>query len=309
MNLKHVLICLLLSLTHYPELMSQSSSQDLENITATVNINGLNFPYYDLGEGPVVLLLHGFPDSKYLWRNQLLPLSNAGFRVIAPDLRGFGEAPKPKEIEAYKFSEIFKDILGLLDQLNISKAHIIGHDWGGSLAWAIAGKYPERTLSITGLTVGAPGNPARRSMKQMEKLWYIFFFQSEDQPELWLKRDHWQGLKKWTRGNGDLDRYMIELDKAGALRAGLNWYRANFPAAALNSSSTPPRIKVPSMGISAERDDFLLKEHIIGSEVMIDNAWTYHHIQGASHWLMLDKPEELNRYLIDFLSKVEEERK
>ena len=286
---------------------AQIDIPDLKKITQTVEINGLTFPYYDYGKGPVVLLLHGFPDSKYLWRYQLEALATAGFRVIAPDLRGYGDAPKPEGVDEYTFPEILSDLSGLLDKLSIERVHVIGHDWGGGVAWTFAGKFPERSLSVTGLTVGAPGTPGRRTLAQLEKFWYIFFFQNQGHAEEWLRRDDWQGLKQWTRNEGDTQRYQEELSKPGALTAGLNWYRANFGPSAMNSHSTPPRITVPAMGISAENDAYLLKEHVKGSEVMVDNSWRYYHMEQASHWLMLDQPEKLNQLLIDFLQEVEQE--
>lgn len=281
------------------------NTMNLKAITKQATINGLDFPYYDLGEGDVVLLLHGFPDSKFLWRNQLEPLKEAGYRVIVPDLRGFGDAPKPDGVEAYALTNVLNDLIVLLDGLQIKKVHVIGHDWGGTTAWLFAGLYPERTLSVTGLTVGAPGAPGRRQLLQLEKLWYVFFFQNEDVAEEWLSRDDWQGLSNWTRENGDFDVYRVELSKPGALTAGLNWYRANFKPSSLNSKSNPPRIKVPAMGIAAENDDYLLEDHVKLSHHMVDGPWTYHLVKNASHWLMLDKPEEVNSLIIDFLNSVD----
>ena len=278
---------------------------DLRSITYTAVLQGLEYPYYDFGDGPVVLLLHGFPDSKYLWRNQLLPLANAGYRVIAPDLRGYGDAPKPDGTEAYAIPHVLSDLTGLLDALAIDNIHLVGHDWGGTVAWLFAGFHPERARSVTGLTVGAPGAPGRRTLSQLEKLWYIFFFQNAGVAEEWLKRDDWQGLRAWTRENGDLERYMEDLEKPGALTAGLNWYRANFPPSSLNAiRSNAPRITVPAMGIAAENDAYLLADHVKLSEAMIDGYWEYHLMKDVSHWLMLEKPDELNRLLIAFWERI-----
>jgi pimeloyl-ACP methyl ester carboxylesterase len=282
----------------------QDKDMTLENITQTVEVNGMTFPYYELGEGPVVLLLLGFPESNYLWRNQLQPLAEAGFRVIAPDLRGFGDAPRPEKVSAYAIPELLADVTGLLDALGVEKAHVVGHDWGGTLAWLFAGNFPERSLSVTGLTVGAPGSPGRRTLDQLEKMWYIFFFQNEGPAEEWLQRDDWQGLRKWTREKGDWEHNIRLLEREGALTAGLNWYRANFSPASLNSKSNPPRIQVPAMGISAENDAYLLEAHVKNSDAMIDSSWTYHRMPDASHWLMLDHPDQLNAWLIDFFREV-----
>lgn len=304
------LIALLLLIFHLSVTAQNNRSMpDLDEITKTANINGLEFPYFDMGSGPVVLLLHGFPDSKYLWRYQLEALTDAGFRVIAPDLRGFGDAPKPQNVEAYATSEILSDILALLEQINVNQVHLVGHDWGGHIAWSFAAAYPDKTSSVSGITVGAIGAPGRRTLQQMEKLWYIYLFLYKDVAETWLKRDNWQGLKDWTRSNGDLPAYIEHLSKPGALTAGLNWYRANFNPASIISQGEPKRIKVPAMGIAAANDDYLLEDHVKTSDVMVDASWTYHLIAEASHWVMLDQPELFNALLVAFLKGVGERDK
>mgnify|MGYP006281915251 FL=1 len=282
------------------------SALDVAAHTKTVQVGDLAFPVVDYGEGAAVLLLHGFPDSRYLWRYQVPALAEAGFRVLAPDLRGFGDAPRPADVEAYSLSHVIEDLTGLLDTLGIPSAHVVGHDWGGTVAWIFAGQHPERTRSVTGLTVGAPGAPGRRTIEQLEKFWYVFFFQNEGPAEEWLRRDDWQGLRAWTRGDGDLTRYIEDLSRPGALTAALNWYRANFSAASLNqTASNPPRIMVPALGMSAGRDAYLLEAHVASSEAMIDGPWRYHRVDDASHWLMLDRPAEVNRVLTGFLREVE----
>lgn len=275
----------------------------LETITVALDVNGERFHIYDHGDGTPVLLLHGFPDSKYLWRDQIGPLADAGYRVIVPDLRGFGQAPRPEGVENYALSLVLEDLTGLLDALDVEQAHVVGHDWGGTVAWVFAGAYPDRCLSVTGMTVGAPGASGRRSIEQLEKFWYVFFFQNEGVAEDWLQRDNWQGLRLWSRGAGDFERYKTDLARPGALTAALNWYRANFSPASLNSSSTPPRISVPAMGIAAENDAFLLEAHTKNSFEMIDSSWEYHLVEDASHWLMRDKPEEVTALLLDFFSR------
>ncbi len=294
-------LLLLLAMALSANAQSEKPEFDPAAITRAIELEGLRFPYFDAGEGPVVLLLHGFPDSRFLWRHQIPALVAAGYRVIAPDLRGFGEAPKPEGVEAYTIPRILADLTGLLDGLSIEKVHVVGHDWGGTIAWLFAGYHPERTTSVTGLTVGAPGAPGRRTLQQLEKMWYIFFFQNEGVAEEWLRRDDWQGLRAWTRERGDFDRYVQDLARPGALTAGLNWYRANFTPASLNAKSNPPRITVPALGISAAEDAYLLEDHVKNSDAMIDSSWTYHRMEDASHWLMLDRPDDFNELLLNFL--------
>ena len=294
---------LLLMSCAVPATPGPSLDVDLAGITRTVEVDGETFPLYDHGDGTAVLLIHGFPDSKYLWRHRIAPLVQAGYRVIVPDLRGFGNAPRPEAVEDYSLSLVLRDLTGLLDALGVERAHVVGHDWGGTVAWLLAGYHPERCLSVTGMTVGAPGGRGRRSIEQLEKFWYVFFFQSEGVAEEWLRRDDWQGLRKWSRQAGDFDRHIQDLSRPGALTAGLNWYRANFSPASLNSTPAPPRITVPSMGIAAENDAFLLEAHTKYSSDMVDASWEYHYVRDASHWLMLDKPDEINTLLLGFFAK------
>jgi pimeloyl-ACP methyl ester carboxylesterase len=131
---------------------------DLNAMTKTVTANGLAFPVLDQGTGPAVLLLHGFPDSRFLWRNQVGPLLDAGFRVIAPDLRGFGDAPKPPKVEDYRLPVIASDVIGILDALGVKQARVVGHDWGAALTWYLALTRPDRVERVVALSVGANGN-------------------------------------------------------------------------------------------------------------------------------------------------------
>ena len=132
---------------------------DLNTITRTVEIEGELFPVVDTGTGPPVLLLHGFPDSRFLWRAQVPALAAAGFRAIAPDLRGFGDAPRPPDVHSYRRPFLIADVLGILDALGVTRAHLVGHDWGAALAWRLAGSYAERFDRVVVLSVGAPTSP------------------------------------------------------------------------------------------------------------------------------------------------------
>jgi len=138
-----------------------------------INVSGLNFHVIHEGAGYPVLLLHGFPDSSHLWRNQIPHLVNAGLRVIAPDLRGFGKSEKPSETEAYSLPVILGDVIGILDQLDAPWAHVIGHDWGAGVAWALAALYPDRVERLVALSVGHPATFFKAGLEQREKSWYM----------------------------------------------------------------------------------------------------------------------------------------
>lgn len=275
---------------------------DIEAATRTVTVGDLEFPVVDHGDGPVVLLLHGFPDSRYLWRHQVPALARAGFRTLAPDLLGFGDAPKPVDVESYALARILEQTVGVLDGLGVERAHLVGHDWGAVIAWLLASTRPERVASLTALTVGCPGNSGTRTIEQLEKAWYVFLFQHEGAAEEWLQRDDWSGLRALLRGGGDIERCLADLARPGALTAALNWYRANAsPAAFMAPPRDLPPVRVPVLGVSADGDVALTEAHMKNSQEKVVGPWKYVRMQDVSHWLMLDRPDELNRLLIEFL--------
>jgi pimeloyl-ACP methyl ester carboxylesterase len=280
---------------------------DLNTITKLVEIKGEQFPVVDTGAGPAVLLLHGFPDSRFLWRAQVPALAAAGFRVIAPDLRGFGEAPRPTEVRPYRRPFLIADVLGILDALGIAHTHLVGHDWGAALTWRLAGSYAERFDRVVALSVGAPASPGWNTAEQREKSWYFDFFLKTGQAEKELTADNWKLLREWSRGQGDQERSLRDLARPGALTAGLNWYRAAYSPLAPGEAPLPQlppwqRIRNPVLGVWSDRDPFLLEPQMAQSSTTVDGPWRYERIADAGHWLMLDQPEMLNRLLLDFLS-------
>jgi pimeloyl-ACP methyl ester carboxylesterase len=273
---------------------------DLQALTKTVSAGGFEFPVLDHGSGPAVLLLHGFPDDRHLWRHQIEPLVKAGFRVVAPDLRGFGDAPRPEDPKEYGLQIVRQDVLGILDALKIDRVQLVAHDWGAAVGWVMAAQDPGRVTRYVALSVGAPGGPM--PIEQREKSWYMSFFRQTGTAEAQLTRNNWQLFREWTRNAKDTDRYVERLSRPGALTAGLNWYRASGgppPAGA----GAPPEVTIPVLGIWSEHDAYLTEIRMKTSGERIRGPFRYERIGGASHWLMLDKPEELNRLLLGFLKR------
>jgi pimeloyl-ACP methyl ester carboxylesterase len=157
-----------------------------------IRVGELNFYVVDEGSGPAALLLHGFPDSSDLWRNQIPALVGAGLRVVAPDLRGFGESDKPTEVEAYALPVILQDILGLLDTLGIARAHVVSHDWGAAVGWMFAALHPARVDRFVALSVGHLNAFWQAGLDQREKSWYMLLFQFRGLAEEILTRDNWK---------------------------------------------------------------------------------------------------------------------
>lgn len=257
----------------------------------------------DEGSGPAVLFLHGFPDSSYVWRHQVPAVVGAGFRAIAPDLRGFGASDKPQDVKAYGLMSIVKDAVGLLDALGIQKAHVVCHDYGAAVGWLLASLHPARMQKLVPLSVGSPPSFSAADMAQREKSWYMLLFQFKDVAEQIIARDDWRFLREFARHHPETEKWIADLSKPGALTAALNWYRANATAERLFSAPPPlPLVKAPVMGLWSSEDAYLMEPQMTGSAAFVDGPWRYERIEGASHWLQLDQPERVNKLLLDFLT-------
>ena len=283
--------------------MPGMTAEDISRFSKTVEAHGLSFPVFERGSGPAVLLLHGFPDSRFLWRNQIGPLLDAGFRVVAPDLRGFGDAPRPQAMEEYRLPLIARDVVGILDALNIQQARVVGHDWGSALAWYLAAVHADRVERLVALSVGAPGNSGGGTIAQREKFWYMLYFQFEGVAEAGLTSNDWRLFKEFMRGEGDADRYLKDLARPGALTAALNWYRANVrPQMPAANPPLLPAVACSTLGVWSDRDFALTEDHMRKSYERVTGPWRYEKIEGAGHWMMLEKPAALNRLLLEFLN-------
>jgi pimeloyl-ACP methyl ester carboxylesterase len=264
--------------------------------------DGVTLSVVDEGAGQPVVLLHGFPDSSYVWREQIPALVAAGKRVVAPDLRGFGESDKPQEAEAYRMTHLVADVVAVLDALEIDRADVVGHDWGAGLAWVVAARVPERVHRLVVMSVGHPNAGRPPSIAQREKSWYMLLFQFEDTAEVLLAQNDWKLAREWLRGNGDVDRYLVDLARPGALTAALNWYRANVsPEREVGAPRAFPEVRARTLGLWSSGDDYLLEEQMVGSAEHVTGGWSYTRIDGASHWLQLDAPERVNELLAAFL--------
>ncbi|NRG48297.1 alpha/beta hydrolase [Bacillus sp. CRN 9] len=267
-----------------------------------LNVNGLQFHVVDEGSGTAVLLLHGFPDSSYLWRKQIQPLVKAGYRVIAPDLRGFGESDKPQEIEAYNMQLLVSDVIGILKELNVDRVKLVGHDWGALLGWSLTSIFPNIVEKYVPISVGHPGGRFQMQIDQFEKSWYVFMFQTEHYAEKFLTKNNWELLREWGRNHSEQKKWIEELSRPGALRAALNWYRANGSLKFYVNKRVTPKIKSPTLGIWSSFDPFLTEAKMLQSGEMIEGPWRYERLTG-SHWVPLDQAEKLNDLLIEFFEK------
>jgi pimeloyl-ACP methyl ester carboxylesterase len=263
--------------------------------------NGVGIEFDVTGSGRPVVLLHGFPDSGRLWRNQIPALAGAGFQVIVPDLRGYGRSDKPAEVEAYAMPLLAMDVLGILDTVGTERAHVVGHDWGAVLAWAIGALAPERVDHLAALSAGHPAAFRNAGLRQLQKSWYMLLFQFPGVAEEWLSADDWAVARQWSR-HPDPDGVVAELAASGSLTPALNWYRANVPPRFwIDPPPALPPIQAPTMGIWSSGDLALTEEQMTSSARYVAGSWRYERLEGPGHWVPLEAPEEINRLLLDFL--------
>ena len=267
-----------------------------------VEVDGTGIEFDVTGDGRPVLLLHGFPDSGRLWRHQVPALSGAGFRVIVPDLRGYGRSGKPEAVEAYSIPVLAGDVIEVLDSLGVSSAHVVGHDWGAGLAWALASLARGKVDHLVALSVGHPVT-FLRTLEQRQKSWYMLLFQFPGIAERWLTEHNWANFRSWGR-HPDADQVIAELAANGSLTPGLNWYRANIPA---ESWAGPPLqlppVAAPTMGVWSTGDFALTEVQMTDSAANVSGPWRYERLDGPGHWLQLEAPGELNALLLDFLPR------
>ncbi len=266
-----------------------------------IALGDLTFAVQDEGDGPAVVLLHGFPDSHSLWRHQVPVLVDAGYRVIAPDLRGFGDSSKPEGIDEYGILNIAGDVMGILDSLGVQRAHVVGHDWGAALAWAMAAFIGDRVDHLVALSVGHPSAFRDVGNVQRQKSWYMLLFQFEGIAEQWLSADDFANMRAWAN-HPDMDQVAVDLARPGALTAALNWYRANVhPRTWIEPPMVFPQVQAPTMGVWSSGDFALDEAGMTGSQRYIDGSWRYERLEGAGHWMQLEAPDQVSALLVDFL--------
>jgi pimeloyl-ACP methyl ester carboxylesterase len=266
--------------------------------------------YVEAGSGPLLVLLHGFPEFWYSWRHQISALARAGFRVLAPDLRGYNESDKPAGVESYRVERLASDVLGLIRHAGERRAAVAGHDWGGGIAWHLAMQHPEAVnrLVILNSPHPAPFRRELRTLGQLLRSWYIFFFQLPGLPEWLFRAGNFALLERTLRREPvrrdaflaeDIRLYKQALGRPGALTAAINYYRALFRHSGrlLGQMRT---IDVPTLLIWGEKDPYLGMRLTEGLQPWVPRL-RVERIADASHWVQCDAPERVNRLMIDFL--------
>lgn len=266
----------------------------------------------EAGAGEPVVLLHGFPELAYSWRRQLPALAGAGFHAVAPDLRGYGRSDRPRETAACALPNLVGDLVGLIRALGHESAHVVGHDWGGSIAWVTAARAPERVRSLTILNSPHPiaSAEARQIPEQQQKSWYMLLFQFVGVAEEWLSANDFANLRRFvfdtaapgTFSDEDRDIFVAALREDGALTAALDYYRANIPPQSwLRPPPDLPAVDVPTMIVWGEADAYMSPVLLERSMSKVAGPLRVERLPGVSHWVQQEAPDEVNRLLIDFL--------
>jgi epoxide hydrolase 4 len=295
----------------YSPLHSAEARVRLEIRHERVQADGIELHVAVAGEGPPVILLHGFPENWRSWRWQFEPLVQAGFSVWAPDLRGYNLSGRPPGRNSYHLRHLVADVAAVVRATGYPRAHIGGHDWGGIIAWTFAGRHPDLVDKLVILNAPHLDIYLRkvRCPAQMFRSWYVAFFLLPRLPELALRAGNFKAVRKvfakrTARPEAftayDIEQYVLSLSAPGALTAALNYYRANFGPDALKLARSA-RVAAPTLVIWGERDPALSISLLEGLEGVAPGV-RIHRIPAAGHWVQNDAPGEVNQALVNFLA-------
>ena len=284
-------------------------------------VNDVRLHYVAAGpeDGDLVVLLHGFPEFWYSWHEQLPALADAGYRVLAPDMRGYNRSEKPPGISSYRTSELVGDVVGLIDHAGRESAHVVGHDWGGAVAWSVAIGVPQVVDRLAILNAPHPTAFQREltgNFDQLKKSWYMFFFQLPWLPEFLLTLDDARLLDHFLAGWGtddgtftpeDRRRYREAFARPGAARASINYSRAtirgmvrSLPGGGVGDQ----HVDVPTLVCWGELDGALGTDLLEGLDEWVADL-RVERFPDATHWVQLDEPDAVNAALLEYFGETD----
>ncbi len=276
------------------------------------DLPGVRLHYVEAGAGPLAVLLHGFPEAWFAWQHQIPALAAAGYRVVAPDMRGYNLSGKPAGIASYALDRLTDDVAALIRWCDAPRAAVIGHDWGAAVAWWFAMRHPALLEQLAILNVPHPARMAQglRTWRQLRKSWYMFFFQLPWLPEASFRAGDYAVLRGTLRrdpvrpgafSDEDVARYVAAAAQPGALTGGMNYYRwiIRHPRAAYAGLR---RIEAPVLVIWGEQDRYLGPELAEPSARWVPNC-RVERLPDASHWVQADAPERVNALLVGFFGE------
>lgn len=269
---------------------------------ATFERAGLTFDFEDSGppDGPAVLLLHGFPQGPEAWREIAPHLHAAGLRTLVPAQRGYSPGARPEGRSSYVQREVALDALACLDAAGVQRAHVVGHDWGGTVAWALGAHWPQRVRTLTALSTPHPGVLSKVALRSTQLLssWYMFAFQVPGLAERLLAPGS-PGWRALTTGLPEdvVAEYGARLGEPGALSAVLGWYRA-LPLDLASPSVRFSRVEVPTLYIWGSRDPALGRAAAEATASMVTGPYRFLELTRAGHWLPEGHPQEITAALL-----------
>jgi pimeloyl-ACP methyl ester carboxylesterase len=283
--------------------MTSGAASDLAS--HTVDSGGVRLHCVTAGPpgGPMVLLLHGFPARWSTWRHAMRALAGAGFFAVAPDLRGYGESDKPREVQAYAVARIVEDVAVIIEAFGRRSACIAGHDLGGGVAWATAMLRPDLVQRLATLNSVHPVGFQRQMRKwsQLKKSWYVAFFLLPWAPEWYLARNDFRFVRSSLADDGLSPETIADIIEGirppGATHASVNWYRASFRGG-LSKHQLTAKVDVPTLVIWGDRERYLDPELAVPPQDLVTHARTAH-VPEASHWVQHDAPERVANLLIE----------
>ena len=276
----------------------------------TRRVNGLLLHVVEAGpaDGPLLILLHGFPEFWWGWRHQITPLAEQGYHVVVPDMRGYNRSEAPQDVAAYELNTLVADVAALADSYGADRFRLVGHDWGGIVAWWTGACHPGRLERLVVMDAPHPDlwtSQALRHPTQALRSTYVALFQLPWLPEAALGALDFAGLRAMVRGSartdafrpGEIDRYVEAWSRPGSLTAMLNYYRALRERRAPDQ---PSRIAPPTLVLWGEKDSFL-EHHVARAALDLCEDGRLLIVEGATHWLHLEEPARVNAELIHFL--------
>jgi pimeloyl-ACP methyl ester carboxylesterase len=275
---------------------------EIESQTCRIGTFDFKVDTAGLPSQPPVLLLHGFPEAREMWRHQLRALSEAGFHAVAPDQRGYSTGARPLEVEAYATDQLTGDALALMDAFDAPRFHLVGHDWGGQLAWLIAAQRPDRVATLTVLSRPHPAAFARamtEDPEQANRSRHHKAFREADAVAR-LRLDNCKVLKEALEPQGvpseNIDAYFQRIGEPGALEAAVNWYRAGNIA-----TSAVAAVSVPTLYIWGTADATVGRRAAELTEQFVTGSYRFVEIEGGSHFIVDQFPDRIAQLLIEHL--------
>jgi epoxide hydrolase 4 len=273
-------------------------------------VGGQRLHYVEAGAGPLVVLLHGFPEFWYGWRLQIVPLAAAGFRVVAPDTRGINLSSKPEGVKAYDVGLLAADIVDLIHERGEQSALVAGHDWGGSIAWELAMNHPEVVDRLAILNAAHPRKLSQglHHPGQLRKSWYFFFFDLPDLPEAVAHADRWHFFRHFLRDahpaytGQEMDRYLAAWSRPGAATAMINYYRSSVRTPPKHAEAQIHPVAAPTLVIWGQRDRYLGEELAEPEPGDVPHLQAVERLPDASHWVHHDQAERVTHLLTDFFT-------